>query len=130
MTNIDIIDAELLFKQYYEKKLNNNIINNSNMYFNSVLRFSLDENYTNKVIPYQYYNNIVPGLNIYTYSINPLEYQPSGYANFSSLKVEFQLILSNNLLNLDKNEIVFEHLIARNYNILRFISGLSGLAWN
>ena len=126
LTNIDIIRIETLFNTYYQDKLNEQLISKSQLYLNSIERYNLSGDITNKIVPYQSYTNSISGLNIYNFSLHPLEYQPSGYCNFSSLKPEFKLTINN--LNF-KNEVIKQYLFARSYNIIRFISGISGIAW-
>jgi hypothetical protein len=125
----DILIIESYFKSYYEVKLNEKTIDRSQLYLNSIERFNLIYDYTHKIIPYETYTTIINGLHIFKFSLYPLEYQPSGYCNFSQLKPEFQLTLSTEKDNLTKNEIIRSHIIARSYNIIRFMSGISGIAW-
>jgi hypothetical protein len=126
LTDIDIIRIETLFDTYYQDKLNEQLISKSQLYLNSIERYNLSGDITNKIVPYQSYTNSISGLNIYNFSLHPLEYQPSGYCNFSSLKPEFRLTVNN--LNF-KNEVIKQYLFARSYNIIRFISGICGIAW-
>lgn len=118
------------FNAYYERKLQEHVINSSQLYLNSVERYNVDEYYTNKIVPFQSYNNMICGLQIYSFSLHPLEYQPSGYANFSALKPEFNLELSENSKNLRSTDILNCHILGRGYNIMRFISGIAGMAWS
>ena len=122
-----IIDAE--FDNYYKIKLNQSQIINSTLYFNSVQRFSYSDRYTNWIVPFQSYNNMIPGLHIYNFSLHPNEYQPSGSANFSSIKPEFAITLSDKIYFLKSTDILNLYMIARGYNIMRFISGHAGMAW-
>jgi hypothetical protein len=127
LTNKDINIIEARFESYYEKILQKKTISNSILYLNDVERYNIDQYYSNKIIEYQSYNNMIPGLHLYTFSLYPLEYQPSGYANFSSVRPKFQIRLSSNKLT--KNDVLNCYMIARSYNIMRFISGISGIAW-
>ena len=60
---------------------------------NGTDRFSeRDGRYFNLVQPYQHHTNIPStGINVYSFSINPEKFQPSGACNMSRLKnIEFQ----------------------------------------
>jgi hypothetical protein len=72
------------------------------------------------------------GINVYTYSLYPELLQPSGIANFSKIDtLELILTLQNDLLNAIKQtqEVVTVHIYLYNMNILRIMSGLSGLLY-
>ena len=125
LTDYEINIIEGLFSSYYDETLKESTIIKSQLYLNSIERFNLEENLTNKILPYKSYSGIISGLNVFNFSLQPLEYQPSGYCNFSELKPEFKLTLSKTL----NNEIIKQHFFARSYNIIRFMSGLCGIAW-
>jgi hypothetical protein len=130
--NLTLQDQSIIesyFNEYYENCLKERILDYSILYLNSVERYKIDDYYSNKIIPYQNYNNIIPGLHSYSFSLHPLEYQPSGYINFIVLKPDFRLILSNLINKLNNTDILNLYMIGRSYNILRFISGIVGLAW-
>ncbi|CAH6421675.1 Large eukaryotic DNA virus major capsid protein [uncultured virus] len=85
----------------------------------------LESSYYNYLQPYEnYYKTPADGINLYSFSLYPEEFQPSGSANMG--------ILSKILLNLEFNEKslndVFNiRIYGRNLNILRFIGGYGGL---
>lgn len=101
-------------------------------------RFSVrDGNYFNFVQPYQCHSNTpCDGLNMYSFALNPEEHQPSGTCNMSRI--------DNATLNLsfgryaNDNEFKLEYLAedsniniyATNYNVLRIMSGMGGLAYS
>ena len=72
---------------------------------------------------------MIAGLQIYNFSLYPLEYQPSGNANFYVLKPEIEFDLDD-ISSLKSNDILNSYVIARSYNIMRMISGIAGKAWN
>ena len=72
---------------------------------------------------------MIPGLYVYTFSTHSSEYQPSGYANMTLFKPEMQVNLDNSVKQVKLNDIVYNHIYARSYNIMRFISGIGGLAF-
>jgi len=86
-----------------------------------------DGNYFNYVQPYQsHYTTPSDGINMYTFSLFPEEYQPSASANFSRL--------SRVLLSLELDDRLDEpfniSVYTRNTNILRFLSGYAALAFH
>ena len=129
LTNSETIIVEQLFDDYFTKKLQSKTIYNSILYLNGVERFNVDNQYSNHIVPYQSYDNMIPGLHIYNFSLHPNEYQPSGNVNFLQFKKEMKLELGSNIYDLLPNEIIMNHMFARSYNIIRFISGIVGLAW-
>jgi hypothetical protein len=88
--------------------------------------------YYNYVQPYQYFKNVPSdGLNVYSFCLNPMEYQPSGSLNFSRMNKAFlNLELDGSLFPVDQEP---EHLTMRtytvNFNIIRIISGMAGCAY-
>jgi hypothetical protein len=114
---------------YYDEILQKKTIIQSQLYLNSICRFNTNEMLTNKLILYQSYTGMIPGLQIFTFSLHPLEYQPSGYCNFSTLKPELQLTLNTDDQMIKSNDIIRSYIIGRSYNIIRFMSGISGIAW-
>ena len=60
---------------------------------------------------------------VYSFSLNPEKHQPSGVLNFSKLK-SVKLELSNP--NTNNMEIL---IFAVNYNLLRIVNGMGGLAY-
>ena len=87
----------------------------------------ISHTYFNKTIPYQkYLNSVDIGYHVYSFSLNPLDNQPSGHLNFSLLD-DIVLKSENNSQVLTKP--VLLKTIVREYNLLRIMSGLSSLAW-
>ena len=83
--------------------------------------------YFNKIVPYQkYLNSVDMGYFGYSFSLNPLDNQPSGHLNFSLLD-DIVLKSKNNSQVVTKPVIL--KTIVREYNLLRIMSGLSSLAW-
>ena len=120
---INNIEAEFL--KYFEYVYNNKIISNSILYLNDIERFNNEDVYTSLIKPYMFYNGYIPGIHIFSFALNPLSYQPSGNANLSLFKTDMHISLYNNINPSEYNI----NIISRVYNILRFISGLAGLAW-
>ena len=104
--------------------------------------------YFNYLQPYNYYKNTPDlGVNVYSFSLNPTETQPSGACNLSRIpktSLKFNIINpDNNLINVNTNNnySVIDnislnnlnnykiHVQVENYNILRFIGGIVGIAF-
>jgi hypothetical protein len=91
----------------------------------------LDGNYFNYVQPYQHHNTTPSdGINMYSYSIFPEEFQPSGSANVSQLsRINLTLEFRDELLLGDGTyEPVYIRVYVRNLNILRIFSGMGSPA--
>uniref|UniRef100_A0A6C0CGM2 Major capsid protein N-terminal domain-containing protein n=1 Tax=viral metagenome TaxID=1070528 RepID=A0A6C0CGM2_9ZZZZ len=90
-------------------------------------RFSVRPgNYFNLVQQYQHHTNISQnrGINVYSFALKPEEHQPSGSLNMSRidtavLQVTPYQYVSGNIL-----------IYAVNYNVLRILSGMGGLAYS
>ena len=120
--------------------------------FNGKERFTpRNMSYFTKVQPYIYHNNI-PAQNtvgVYSFSLNPENIEPSGSCNFSRLdNVRFIMNFTNqkndgvilDIKNVDDKEAILPvysqknitgnlQVFAVNYNVLRIMSGMSGLAY-
>ena len=94
-------------------------------------RFSWREGrYFNLVQPYQHHTNIpAVGINVYSFALKPEEHQPSGTCNFSRIdNATLVLTLSNNTVGALYSAQV--RVYATNYNVLRIMSGMGGLAYS
>ena len=149
----DIIDYFISINniniEFKNSLLNSNIINNDiekifssqNIFYNPINYSSLNLNgvnlasftyeYFNYIQPYNYYNSAVSlGINIYSFSLHPTEAQPSGSCNFSRIpKVSLGIDLINNFKDFTTTETYNLNIIGTNYNILRIIGGIAGLAY-
>jgi hypothetical protein len=94
-------------------------------------RFSEREGtYFDLVQPYQHHTrNPDTGINLYSFALRPEEHQPSGTCNFSRIdNATLQLVLSNATVEGTKTAKV--RVYATNYNVLRIMSGMGGLAYS
>ena len=94
-------------------------------------RFSEREGtYFDLVQPFQHHTrNPDTGINVYAFSLRPEEHQPSGTCNFSRIdNATLQLVLSNATVEGTKTAKV--RVYATNYNVLRVMSGMGGLAYS
>ena len=111
-----------------------NCIKTAKIVLNGNDRFSVREGkYFNLVQPYQHHTNCpAPGINVYSFAITPEDHQPSGTCNFSRIdSAHLTLSLTTNSLNTAYNSgSATIKVYAINYNILRIMSGMGGLAYS
>lgn len=111
--------------------LNNNIIDKATLKFNGNSRFAKSS--------YQFFEFQQPlqhfkrdkkrGIYVYSFSIDPLNDQPTGACNFSALNETF-LNFELNLISSSQYEIAVDlNVYLVNYNILKFVSGTAGLVY-
>ena len=94
-------------------------------------RFSEREGtYFSWVQPFQSHTrNPDEGINVYSFALRPEEHQPSGTCNFSRIDNAYlQLVLSNATVQGTNTAKV--RVYATNYNVLRIMSGMGGLAYS
>jgi hypothetical protein len=94
-------------------------------------RFSEREgSYFDTVQPFQHHTRSPDsGINVYSFALRPEEHQPSGTCNMSRIdNATLQLVLSNQLVSGTKTAKV--RVYATNYNVLRVMSGMGGLAYS
>ena len=124
----------------------------TNIQLNGQDRFYMREgSYFNLVQPYQHHENTGgnPGINVYSFALKPEEHQPSGTLNFSRIDTAYLnvkiapifggngqgFIGANGALsnasyassNLTTGKM---KIFAVNYNVLRIMSGMGGLAYS
>ncbi len=94
-------------------------------------RFSEREGtYFDLVQPFQHHTRSPDtGINVYSFALRPEEHQPSGTCNFSRIdNATLQLVLSNATVQGVNTAKV--RVYAVNYNVLRIMSGMGGLAYS
>ena len=86
--------------------------------------------YFDKVQPFQHHSRTPStGINVYSFALRPEEHQPSGTCNFSRIdKATLQLTVSINTVTGSRTAQV--RVYAMNYNVLRVMSGMGGLAYS
>ena len=92
-------------------------------------RFAVrDGDYFTHVQPYQHHTNIPDGknINVYSFALKPEEHQPSGTLNMSRIDTS-TLQMSVKGTADDTGDI---KIYAVNYNVLRILSGMGGLAYS
>lgn len=94
-------------------------------------RFSEREGtYFGLVQPFQHHTRSPDtGINVYSFALKPEEHQPSGSCNFSRIdNATLQLVLSANTVAGTATAKV--RVYAINYNVLRVMSGMAGIAYS
>ena len=86
--------------------------------------------YFDQVQPWQHHTRAPDtGINVYSFALRPEEHQPSGSCNFSRIdNATLQLVLSNATVAGTATAKV--RVYATNYNVLRVMSGMGGLAYS
>jgi hypothetical protein len=89
----------------------------------------MDGRYFNLVQPYQHHENVPSkGINVYSFGLKPEEHQPSGTCNFSRIdSATLALTLTQATVQGGPAKV---RVYAVNYNVLRIMSGMGGLAYS
>ena len=101
-------------------------------------RFSVREaTYFTYVQPYQHHTCIPsnPGIHVYSFALKPEEHQPSGTLNMSRIDTATLMLNTKKqslLQNAGPDNTTFNgvNIYAVNYNVLRILSGMGGLAYS
>jgi len=115
----------------------NNPIKDAKLVLNGNDRFSQrNGSYFNLVQPFQHHENIPSnaGINVYSFALKPEEHQPSGTLNMSRIdSAVLNLTMTDNdtyktnVITTSKGQL---YVYAVNYNVLRILSGMGGLAYS
>ena len=122
----DVSEADLDWFNFTNSSTSANPVTTAKLQLNGHDRFAEREGtYFNYVQPYQHHENVpAVGINVYSFGLKPEEHQPSGTCNFSRI--------DNATLNVDATvggSSAKCFIYARNYNVLRIMSGMGGLAY-
>lgn len=129
------------FNLLAQNKYNVIILTDTAISLNGIQLISENSNYYNFLHPYTYYNNTPQlGLNVYSFSLHPTEFQPSGSCNLGKInyiifKLNINKFITTNTLNsngdIELSNIPNYSLIVqtRNYNVLRLIGGIGATAY-
>jgi hypothetical protein len=84
--------------------------------------------YFNMVQPFQHHENVPSnaGINVYSFALKPEEHQPSGTLNMSRIDTAV-LNLTTNTVDTANDAL---NVYAVNYNVLRIMSGMGGIAYS
>jgi len=114
---------------YTESSVNGEIMKSAKLLFNGLDRMEEKDNYYYNIIqPYQHHTFIPKtGIYVYSFSLNPENFQPSGSCNMSQIN-KVQMYVNA----IEPNDSTYKYdltLYSINYNFLKITSGLGGLAF-
>jgi len=95
-----------------------------------------DGSYFSYVQPYQHHTNIPnnPGINVYSFALKPEDHQPSGTLNMSRIDTATLMVTTKDNKNGGATPVALTfdgiNIYAVNYNVLRILSGMGGLAYS
>jgi hypothetical protein len=95
--------------------------------------YARDGRYFNVVQPYQHHENIPnnAGINVYSFALKPEEHQPSGSLNMSRIDTAvLDLQYADGYKSLNNSSEKQVSIFAVNYNVLRILSGMGGIAYS
>ena len=123
-----------LWNEYGIKNGTKNTIEEALIEFNGYERFqSRCGNYFNYLQPLEYHSNTpVDGINVYSFSLKPEEFQPSGSCNFSKFNIaNLHLLFDDEYIDIinENEDFINVRVYAVNYNVLRIMAGKAGLAF-
>lgn len=112
---------------YNINTLKKNILKSARIEYDGNLRIDKDADYFSKQQIQQHFkNNCKDGIYVYSFSINPKEYQPSGSCNFSNINIPRLYFKRNTIENFNYyNHKAFIFIIS--YNIFTITSGMGSL---
>ena len=94
---------------------------------------SLPRQYYELVQPYQHHSGTVGGgIHCYSFAIRPEEHQPSGTCNFSRIDTATLVFSVDGAVSINNDDLNNYNIrtYAVNYNVLRVMSGMAGLAYS
>jgi len=120
-------NSSITTRQGYDSATAVNTVSAGKLQLNGHDRFAERKGtYFNTVQPYQHHTRVPTsaGVNAYSFALKPEEHQPSGTCNMSRI--------DNATLNLTLGSASASeaHVYAVNYNVLRVMSGMGGLAYS
>jgi hypothetical protein len=116
-------------KKYTESEVNGEIMKNTKFLFNGLDRMEVkDSYYFNIIQPFQHHTYTPKtGIYVYSFSLNPENFQPSGSCNMSAInKVQMYIECINTMTDSYKYDLT---LYSINYNFLKIHSGLGGVVF-
>jgi hypothetical protein len=109
-----------------------NPVKTAKLILNGNDRFSVrNGSYFNLVQPFQHHENIPAnaGINVYSFALKPEEHQPSGTLNMSRIDTATLSLEFADGFNATGSSTTL-NVYAVNYNVLRILSGMGGLAYS
>ena len=114
---------------YHKKFYGKDMVQNAKLVTNGRERFNeRTTEYFNLVEPYEHHRRGPnPGINVYSFSLNPEDHQPSSAMNMSEIEDIAMFMRLSNVVNPQNTAKIRSYTI--NYNILRIYFHLGGLAF-
>ena len=105
---------------------------NATLRLNNTLRFKERAGkYFDRVQVYQHHSGQgSEGLYVYSFALNPEKHQPSGSCNFSRIDSAILEMKTGDSWTQSYTNQTSVHVYAHNYNVLRIMSGMGGLAYS
>lgn len=105
---------------------------NATLRLNNTLRFKERAGkYFDRVQVYQHHTGQgKEGLYVYSFALNPEKHQPSGSCNFSRIDSAILEMTTGSTWSASGYNLSSVHVYAHNYNVLRIMSGMGGLAYS
>jgi len=118
-------DRNAVFEQWIQFNGQDRLDRRYGDYFNKVQKYQHHSGY-------MYTHNFQYGLYMYSFALRPEEHQPSGTCNFSRIDTATIVLTMNGdqVVNPDNDDTWDIRVYAVNYNILRIMSGMGGLAYS
>lgn len=121
----------------YRRDVSSNMVQSAKLQLNGHDRFSTQNGtYFNRYQTLKYHTSspASPGINVYSFAVKPEDHQPSGTCNFSRID-NARLAIKLNAFTADADGAATSlkgvvKLYATNYNVLRIMSGMGGLAYS
>lgn len=121
----------------YRRKVSSNMIQTARLQLNGHDRTDVHSGtYLNRYVPYHYHTSVPasPGINVYSFALKPEDHQPSGTCNFSRID-NAKLVLTintngGNAVGAEQSIVGKIKIYAVNYNVLRIMSGMGGVAYS
>jgi hypothetical protein len=130
--NSDFIRDDYGYIEIINTMFSENTIDTLSITFNTLVRVSdRDGMYYNLIQPWKHHKNIPsPGIYLFSFAINPEDYQPSGSCNMGLLDANQAFININPIFfeYMEKN--VSINFYARSINILKITEGMASLAFS
>tara|TARA_B100000497_G_C7603966_1_gene362803 strand:- start:452 stop:1093 length:642 start_codon:yes stop_codon:yes gene_type:complete len=127
---LDLYDYDDIKKLLGPNSKTANPVNGAKLLLNGNDRFTQrDGMYFNMIQPFQHHENIPnnTGINVYSFALKPEEHQPSGTLNMSRIDTSF-ISLDYDSTKYNNNSVFAIYAI--NYNVLRILSGMGGIAYS
>ena len=130
--NSDFIRNDYGYIEIINTIFTENTIDTLSITFNSLVRVSdRDGMYYNLIQPWKHHTNIPsPGIYLFSFAINPEDYQPSGSCNMGLLDANQAFININPIFFEYMNKNVSINFYARSINILKITEGMANLAFS